>query len=389
MDTTLTVNPGSSSKKYALFKGEELILSVLFEHVGDGYGKCVEVNGTRQRCEETTATAYEEALDDFISVAQAEKVIERAEDIKKVGVRIVSPGTFFTTHRVVDEGYLKRLEKMSEAAPLHIPHQLEELRSVVRLLPNATVIGVSDSAFHSTIPAYVRSYSIPRTDAESFDTYRFGYHGLSVASVMKRVERIVGEVPLRAIVCHVGSGVSVTAVKDRKGFDTTMGFGPGSGLMMNTRAGELDPSALFHLMRAKKLSPEDMERYVSTDCGLSGMLGQSDLRVALDRYERREHDAVVAIMKYAYGIKKAIGAFVAALGGIDTLILTATAAERNPTVRSLICDDLAALGIVIDTEANESLMEREGIVSTSESPAKIAVVRTDEMREIARVARSL
>lgn len=389
MDITLVVNPGSASKKYALFKGDVRIFSVLFEHVGDGYGKCVEIDGTRQRCESATAHAFESSLEEMLALAVREGVIQDTNTITRVGVRIVAPGTFFQTHRVVDEVYIRNLKKMEAAAPLHIPHTIKELSMLSKLLPQVVCIGVSDSAFHCTVPEYAKRYSISRADRESFDVYRFGYHGLSVSSALLQSEQMLDAVSERVVVCHVGSGVSVTAVQHGKSIDTTMGFSPTSGLMMSSRAGDLDAGALLYLMKKKHLTPEDAEVYITKQGGFTGVLGQNDLRIAIDRSERGEPEAKVAIDMFAYHIRKAIGGFVAALGGIDLLVLTATAAERNPFVRARICEGLEGLGVKLDEKLNEERREKSGIISHSRSRAKIIVVHTNEMEEIARVAHSI
>lgn len=386
MDTTLVINPGSASKKYALYRNGAELFSVLFEHTETGFGKCVEVNRTRQHCEETTAGAYDTALQDMLSLAMREHVIERKEDITHIGIRIVAPGTFFEAHRRIDLRYRKLLEAVAEYAPLHIPHILEELHTVLHHFPDTPIVGVSDSAFHSSMAPYAREYSILAEDALALDIRRFGYHGISVASCLPRAYKIFGTHPERMVVCHIGSGVSVTALKDGKSVDTTMGFGPGSGLMMSTRAGEIDPSALFALMHKKKLSYTDAEQYVNLSGGLKGMLGESDLRIALDRSARGDRSALIATEKFFYGIRKAIGSFAMILGGLDALVFTATAAERNPVVRMHVSEGVEAFGGALDAEANDVLIGKEGVISTPESKVLIGVVHTHEMEMIAREA---
>ena len=386
MDITLVINPGSASKKYAFFTGGKRVLSVSFEHVGDGYGKCLEIDGTRQQCESATAHTFESAIEEVLAIAKREGVIHESHDITRVGIRIVAPGTFFETHREIDELYMRNLEKMADAAPLHIPHTITEINALKKILPQVVCVGVSDSAFHSTIPEYARRYSIPRADREAFDVYRFGYHGLSVNSVFKEGAQMLGTCGERTIVCHVGSGVSVTAIHEGKSVDTTMGFSPTSGLMMSSRAGDLDASALLYLMKKKNLSPVEADAYITKQGGFAGVLGQGDLRIVLDRRARGDHEAQMAVDMFMYHIRKIIGAYVAVLGGIDTLIFTGTAAERNPLVRAYLCKGLEGLGIIFDAKANEELTGRQGPLNAEKSPAKIIVIHTNEMGEIARCA---
>ncbi len=387
MDTTLVVNPGSSSKKYALYREGREIFSALFERMGEGFGKCVEINGTRQTCEDATGTQFDEGLHEALKLAIVAGVLTQISDITRVGIRIVAPGTFFTTHRLIESGYVRRLSALVEAAPLHIPHELSEVARIREALPNARVVGVSDSAFHATMPQHARQYSIPKKDSVAFDLYRFGYHGLSVASIVRKVAaQNEGRIPARMVVCHIGSGMSVTAVKEGKSVETTMGFAPTSGLMMGTRAGEVDPAALIYLYKQYGNNLEKTELAVSQMGGLRGMLGNNDLRVALDRYIKKDPDALIAVKMYMEGIRKAIGAASAVLGGIDTLVLTGTAPERNALVRSLITERFAYLGLVLDEKLNDAVSGRPGVISTPKSPATIQVVHTEEIAEIARIA---
>jgi acetate kinase len=349
----------------------------------------VEVNRIRSRCEDTDASVYEHALDELVKVAISEGVLTRAEDITRIGIRIVSPGAYFQEHRVIDGGYRERLSAMRDAAPLHIPHELEELDAALRLFPHACIVGASDSAFHRTMEEYAHLYGIPRADADAFEARRFGYHGLSVASVVRKLTGFISTLPERLIVCHIGSGVSVTAVREGTGADTTMGFGPASGLMMNTRAGDLDPAGLLYLMKKKDLDAEEMERYVSEESGLKGLVGASDLRVLIEKRERGDRIAAAAFTKYVAGIAKAAAGMAVTLGGVDAIVLTGTVSERNAMVRGSLAHLLSPLGLHLDEELNEALMEREGKVSVEGSPIALYVVRTDEMGEIVRVTENI
>ncbi len=387
MDTTLIINPGSASKKYALYREGKELLAVLFERTEEGFGRCVQIGDTRQRCEEATSTQYENTLLETVDFAIKEGVISSRNDITRFGVRVVAPGTFFTTHRIVDFAYLKKLRSLASIAPLHIPHTLAELTQVTELFPGARVVGVSDSAFHSTMSPSARWYSIPKKDAQHFDMYRFGYHGLSVASIVREIHQKTGSTPGRMIVCHVGSGVSVTALMDGKSVDTTMGFAPTSGLMMGTRAGDVDPSAMLYLLEQPEHDNKSIERMITEEGGLKGIIGNGDLRVALDRKNRGEKDAEIAVAMYIRGIRKAIGAMTAMLGGLDALVLTGTAAERNPFVRALITEDFEYLGARLDVKRNDAIEAKEGVISDASSTIAIHVTHTNEMAEMAHIAR--
>jgi acetate kinase len=387
MDTTLIINPGSSSKKYALYRDGAKLFEVLYEHTKDGFGKCVAIGSERTTCDTVTEVHFSDALKETIEVAVDKGYIEKKADITRVGVRIVAPGTFFSTHRLVDARYMTALREVAVFAPLHVPHQIAELECVNEVLSHARVVGVSDSAFHATMPAHARRYSVPLSEAQKFDLYRFGYHGLSIASIVRQVHAEMGKTPSRMVVCHVGSGVSVTAVRDGKSVDTTMGFAPTSGLMMGTRGADIDISALFYLLQRHEGQVSDVEALINTESGLKGIVGSADLRIALDRCARGDRHGQLAVAMYMGGIRKAIGAMTAVLGGLDMLVLTATAPERNPEVRKKLTENFAYLGIELDEEKNEILLGRQGVISGDDSSVEVRVVHTDEMGEIARIAR--
>lgn len=387
MDITLIVNPGSSSKKYALYEGEREVFSALYERTDKGFGKCLEINKTRELCEDTTKGQYEDALHDVLARAKSAGILNETSKITRVGVRIVAPGSFFTTHRVIDSAYIRKLQSVREAAPLHVPHQLSELSVLREVFKDARIIGISDSAFHATMPPHARRYSISKKDAEQYDLYRFGYHGLSLASVVRQVGKDTGRIPERMIICHIGSGISVTALRDGKSVDTTMGFAPTSGLIMGTRAGEIDPSALIYLFKQQKQQLDLTERTVSEAGGLEGLIGNGDLRVALDRMSKGDVDAKTAVDMYINGIRKAIGGMTAVLGGINMLVFTGTAPERNPLVRQLLTMNFEYMGVEIDMDENERLGAHPGVFSKGSSKVTVAIVHTAELNEIAHIAR--
>ncbi len=389
MAVTLIVNPGSSSKKYALYEGDELLLSAQVEHDETGLILCTTVNGTTDRCQPIEATAYDTSLLNFIERALNEKVLKSTTEIVTVGVRMVAPGTYFTQHRLVDEDFMVRLAKSATRAPLHIPHTLREISVLRQALPQALIVAASDSDFHARMPEKAKRYSLSRLEAETLDLYRFGYHGLSVASVIRRLSTLALKPESKVIVCHIGSGVSVTAVKNGQSIDTTMGYAPGSGLIMGSRAGDLDAGALLSLMQVRNLKAVDAQTYVQTYGGLRGLAGESDLRYLLDQKSKGNPEATLAIESFVYGIQKVIGAYLVALSGIDALIFTATAGERSPVLRSLITLPLSSLKIQIDEEKNNSHISVDGVISKPESTVLIGVLRGDEASEILKVTQSI
>ncbi len=387
MGTTLVVDPGSSSRKYALYKDGQSVLELRFEKTDNGYELCSQLAGVQQICEAIKESQFIGSFDYVAESVNAHMLRMLAgKKLDTIAVRIVAPGTYFQHHAEISDEYINNLKKRESTAPLHIPVILRELNAIKKHYPQVKVIAASDSAFHSEIPSKAREYSISRTDSNQFDIHRFGYHGLSVASVVRRIHSLIGIDPERLICCHIGNGVSVTAVKNGKSVETSMGFSPSSGLPMGSRAGDLDAAALLELMRAKNLRPAEAELYINTSGGLSGIANDSDIRRLLDRKAQNDAIANQALNVFAYNIQKAVAAQTVALGGLDVLVLTATAAVRSSELRSLILNDLAHLGVQISKDRNDLLIGKEGVISVRNSQIKVVVMKTDEMGEIAQVA---
>lgn len=382
MEITLIINPGSSSKKFALYQGRTMVLNAYVERSGDGFEMCTAISGIQQKCELLDKKGFKESLHDFLALAQKLNHITGPTDVARVVMRVVAPGTFFQTHREINDEYLSRLQAVTALAPLHIPHLVHEIEAIKKFLPNVKIIAASDSAFHSTIKDFVRRYSLPENESKKYDIYHFGYHGLSIASVVKKAARVVSNKISRTIVCHIGSGVSVTAVRDGRSVDTTMGYAPGSGLIMGSRAGDLDAGALLVLMQAKNLKPTDAQLYLQTNGGLFGLTGEADLRQLLARRAQKDQVATDAISSFVYHIQKAIGSYVAILGGVDAVIFTATASERSAVLRSLIVENLSGLGISIMADKNEACLSRDGVLSADDSQVVVMVLKTDEANEM-------
>ncbi len=389
MGITLIVNPGSSSKKFALYKDDLRILDAYVESGVDGYNICTIVKGVQQNCVPLNRRRFHESLGDFLHQAKDLQLIDNLFDIKQVAVRVVAPGTYFQTHRELDAKYIQKLKSVEVIAPLHIPHLLKEIEVIGKELPQAKILAVSDSAFHSTIPDFIRDYSLPEKEMSEYDLHRFGYHGLSVSSVVRRIHAVVGVEAKKVVVCHIGSGVSITAVKDCKSLDNSMGYAPGNGLIMSSRAGDLDTGALLTLMQIKNLKPIDAQNFVQTSGGLKGIADESDLRLLLERRIHGDMVATKAIASFVYQVQKTIGAYTAIMGGVDVLVFTATAGERSSILRDLITENLAGIGVIIDKDKNEACISKSGVISQMGSDVKVAVIKTDETDEIFRITKTL
>ncbi len=390
MGTTLVVNPGSSSKKYALYDNGQLVLDFRFERTNDGFEVCSRSIGSQQICKSVDSESFDNALKIMALEVQGYLLNEKHNrNLDNVVIRVVSPGSFFQKHRIIDDVYLDKLRQQQSFAPLHIPVILSEIEKIKKYYKDSRIIAASDSVFHNALPDITKRYSISVTDADKYDIYRFGYHGLSVSSVVDKIHPLIGVYPRKLIVCHIGSGVSITAVKDGRSVENTMGFSPTSGLLMGSRGGDVDSSALLQLMRVKNFSPDDAELYLNTKAGLMGLAGEADIRKLLNRYAAGDGEAIDALKAFSFHIQKAIVAQTVILKGLDVLALTATAAVRSSELRYLILKDLEYMGIKISPDRNNLMSGRNGVISFRNSQIKVVVIKTDEMKEMMRVAENI
>jgi acetate kinase len=302
--------------------------------------------------------------------------LQEAPRVGAVGHRIVHGGERFVAPTVIDDEVVTALESVVELAPLHNAaalHSIEEARTV---LPRATHVAVFDTVFHQTIPAIARTYALPQRFRD-LGIRRYGFHGLSVAWAAERVPAA------RLVVCHLGGGASVTAVRDGRSIDTTMGFTPLEGVPMATRAGSLDPGALLYLLR-HGIQLDELDHALEHESGLVGLAGSGD--VALLEAEASDQ-AKLALDVYCYRVAQAVAAMSTALGGLDALVFTAGVGENSARVRSAICDRLAHLGVAIDEEANADV-DGEGAIEAAAS-VKVLVVHAREDVVAARAVRAM
>ncbi|MCC6290597.1 hypothetical protein IT398_00805 [Candidatus Nomurabacteria bacterium] len=328
----LIVNLGSQTKKYALASEDGEILS----------------------------RATQESPDDGFSL---EQFLGEKKEVVKIGIRIVAPGTFFTQHKSLDAGYLEMLHKSALMWPLHLEPVLRELEVLKSFLPAVPIFALSDSAFHQPLPEEARLFPIDRTLAEKLDLYRFGYHGFSVGSIVRKLSARDGGLPRKLIVAHLGGGVSVTALLEGKTIETSMGFTPFSGVLSSTRVGELDPGALLHLVLGSGLSSGDLSRELETKSGLFALSGGTgEVRDLLLQEKGGDLRAQFVLRVFVNSILKYIAAYIVSLGGADLIVLTGTIAERSELTVQRIRDGLEPLAV------------------TSE---KVIILPTDEMGEMA------
>lgn len=384
MEKYFIVNTGSESKKYALYQNSRRVFSAHFEKEG---GKLiVELTGANSEKKEISLQEFKNSAEYTIGELLSQKIIGDKGEISAIGFRVVAPGSYFLQNKIIDSEYLEKLEMAREQAPLHINPMLSEIKLLSQTLADIPIVGVSDSLFHISMPDCARFYGIPKNTAENLDIFRFGYHGVSFESIIGKLKNTIGgNLPERIIICHLGGGSSIAAIKGGKSIDTSMGFTPLEGVVMANRTGDIDAGAVVYLSKKFGYGPNEMENYLNTQCGLLGLSGKSnDVRELLEMEKNGDENAKLALEVMVYKIKKYIGAYFAALNGLDVLVFSATIGERSAIMRSRICANLENLGIVLDDEKNNKTVSINGLVNKDESPVKIAVIMTDEMGQMAK-----
>ncbi|MEP7204665.1 MAG: acetate/propionate family kinase [Candidatus Saccharibacteria bacterium] len=382
----LVVNPGSSSRKYALFAGGTQKASIYFEFEDGGVIGTLEFDGQKQ------VAHYDDSDLNSVSryvysLLQAHKVIEKTQTLDIIGIRIVAPSRRFMSDELVTPEVEADLKALRQKAPLHITTDLVEIRQFEHSFPGVPVVAVSDSSFHATLPVWAWHYGIDVSLAEEFDIRRYGCHGISVESVVRNLKEH-NLLASKTIVCHLGSGSSLTAIENGESVDTTMGYSPLEGLMMATRSGTIDVAAALAIKHELKLTDDGLGKYLNKQSGLLGVSGSSsDIRQLLTSEADGDERANLALKLFVYRIQLAVGQMAASMGGVDSLVFTATIGERSSIIRSRVLDGLGYLGFRCDDNLNDQAFEPTGPVNIGTPVAKpVFVVSTNESTEIVRRA---
>ncbi len=367
----LVLNAGSSSVKYELFDlvGDSTLMSGSIDQIGESS------SGVRDH-----TSAFER-----IATTLDDKGV-RGDELAAVGHRIVHGGDIFSKPVIIDDGVVDKIRDLAPLAPLHNPANLNGIAAARQAFPGLPHIAVFDTAFHSTIPDRAVTYAIPRYLQQDYSIRRYGFHGTSYHFVTARAAEMLGK-PFDAanlIAMHLGNGASICAIANGKSIDTSMGFTPLEGLVMGTRAGDIDPAIVLHLQREVGMSVDEVDELLNRESGLLGVCGDSDMRSILQRLEGGDPLAEQALDIFCYRIRKYIGAYYAVLPRVDALVFTAGIGENNPEVRHRICAGLAHLGIELDDARNRSLRGIDGSIDDESSSARVFVVRTNESLDIAR-----
>jgi acetate kinase len=391
----LVLNSGSSSLKYQLIDGhtEEVVAKGLAECVGIACrcGRIIqETQAAGKLAFDAEMLDHDQAMDRvFALLTDPGQGVVSTGEIAAVGHRVVHGGERFTRSTLIDHEVIAEIEKMSTLAPLHNPPNLAGILAAMRLLPGVPQVAVFDTSFHATIPDYAYTYALPYRYYTDYGVRRYGFHGTSHQYVAGQAadmlaKRGVDPARARIITCHLGNGCSMTAIVGGRVVDTSMGLTPAEGLVMGTRCGDVDPAVLTYLARVLGATAAEIDTIINKESGLLGISGiTSDMRDITEAVTKGHPRALLALNVFCYRIRKYIGAYAAAMGGLDAIVFTAGIGENVPVVRERVCRGLEFLGIELDQEKNCSF-HGQGDLATPSSSTRIFLIPTNEERMIAR-----
>ena len=386
----LVLNCGSSSIKYALYNMDDksVMTSGGAERVGmeGAFVKVKLANGDKKKIMHDIPEHTEGVKFIFSLLTDPEiGVIKDLNEIDAVGHRMVHGGEKFNKSVILDKEVLETFEACIDLAPLHNPANLKGVNAVSELMPHLPQVGVFDTAFHQSMPKKAYMYAIPYNLYKQYGVRRYGFHGTSHRYVSQRVCEYLGVSPIgkRIITCHIGNGGSIAAVVDGKCVDTSMGLTPLEGLMMGTRSGDIDGGAITFLAKKLDLDADGVSNLLNKQSGVLGITGESsDMRDVENAAAEGNARAQLALDMYFYRIKKYIGAYAAAMGGVDIIVFTAGVGENQASMREAVCQDMEFLGIKFDKEKNKTRGE-EAVISADDSKVTVCVIPTDEELMIA------
>ena len=387
----LVINAGSSSLKYQLIdmQNESVISKGLCERIGiEGSVLKHKANGQeyvfKQDMPNHTA-AIKMVLDALVSKDCG--VIKSMDEISAVGHRVLHSGEDFHSSVVITDEVIKICEKNAELGPLHMPGNIACIKSCREVMKDVPMVAVFDTTFHATMPPKAYMYGIPYDVYEQYKVRKYGFHGTSHKFVSEETAKILGKKDCKLIICHLGNGSSISAVKNGQCQDTSMGFTPLEGLVMGTRSGDIDPAAVDYMRVKVGLKPEGVVDYLNKRCGMLGISGlSSDCRDLTEAAEKGNERAKLALEMVAYRVKKYVGSYAAVLGGVDAIVFTGGIGEHSELIRELVMTDMEYLGVEFDNYANWKNAE---VLSKPSSKVKVLIVPTNEELSIARETKSL
>lgn len=384
------INTGSSSIKYQFFKmpHEKPVCSGLVERIGlddSSITHKIFVNGEEKVVKEKMQLNDHEAGLHEVARLLTDKeigVIQDPADIDAVGHRVVHGGESFAATTIITDEVKEKIKELFSLAPLHNPANYIGIQVAEKIFTKAKQIGVFDTAFHQTMPARAYRFAIPQSFYKENHIRAYGFHGTSHRYVSKQANAYLNNPNAKVITIHLGNGSSMAAVDAGKSIDTTMGFGPVGGLIMGTRSGDIDAAVIFHMIEQMGYSAKEVSDLLNKKSGMVGLTGMSDMRDIKALIDQGDKNADLAFDLYAYRIKKYIGAYAAALNGLDAIVFTAGVGENASDIRKRVCTDMQFLGIKMDEAKNEIRSSEIREINTTESPVKILVIPTNEELEI-------
>ena len=387
----LVINCGSSSLKFQLIDSdsEEVLAKGLCERIGiDGGMVTYQPEGKEKIKKNADMPDHTEAVKLVIDslIDKENGVISTLDEIGAVGHRIVHGGESFSSATLINDDVIKAIEDCNDLAPLHNPANLIGIRSCQKIMPNVPMVAVFDTAFHQTMPKKAYLYGIPYEYYKKYKVRRYGFHGTSHEFVSKRAAEFLGKDidNFKVIVCHLGNGASISAVKNGKCVDTSMGLTPLEGLLMGTRSGDLDPAIIQFISKKEKLSIDEMLNILNKKSGVLGLSEvSSDFRDLNEAAENGNEQAKTTLEAYSYRVAKYIGSYVAAMNGVDAIVFTAGVGENNIEVRQMIGEYLGYLGTGVDKEKN-NIRGKEAVISPDGARVSVLVIPTNEELAIAR-----
>lgn len=388
----IVLNCGSSSIKYQLFDmpSANVIAKGIVDKIGLKGSSIIHQRGTEEKVTfEGEIIDHQAGIEYFLGVLSSDKYgsVKNLDEITAVGHRVVHGSEDFKNSVLLTQEVVHVVEKVSDLAPLHNPPNLKGITAMQQLLPHAAQVGVFDTAFHQTMPKHAYLYGLPYSLYQKYKIRRYGFHGTSHKYVSNRACEILGVdiKKIKIITCHLGNGASMAAIKNGKSIDTSMGMTPLEGLIMGTRTGDIDAGSLVHIAKKEKLNAQAVNILLNKHSGMLGISGVSqDMRDIEKASANGNQRAITALKMYNYRIKKYIGAYAAAMGGLDLIVFTGGVGENGPETREAILEGLEFLGVEFDTKKNAGVRSKEIILSKEGSKVKVMVVPTNEELMIAK-----
>jgi len=387
----LVLNSGSSSLKFKLFDLPDLTVSAsgLIERIGDensaAHVSFVESENTKELKRSDTVPDHRQAIWLMFEMLRESGALTNTDELAGIGHRVVHGGEAFRKPTRIDEAVITVIDELVPLAPLHNPANLTGIRIAMEHADQVPQVAVFDTAFHQSIPEHAYLYALPYELYERQKVRRYGFHGTSHSYVARQAARYLGKPidELNMITLHLGNGASAAAIKSGKCIDTSMGMTPLEGLVMGTRSGDLDPAILLYLGRAGGLDMDDLDTLLNKQSGLKGICGENDMRTISEAADQGDRQARLALRMFCYRIRKYIGAYMAALGGVDCIVFTGGIGENRANVRQMSCQGMERLGLVLDEEKNSIRQQEILEIQAADSLISLLVIPTDEEYEIA------